>query len=255
VRGRTLRLAATGLSMSLVLGACASQNGLVPGENPEQAAMVNVQLALAYMRLDKLAIARHFVARALREDAHDATVQATAGLVYERLGEASNARRAYDEAARLGKGDPDIMNTYAGYLCRSHRNAEGVKVFREVMASPLYLTPEVAMVNAGVCLEGAGDDAAAERYFKRALAVRPNMPAAMLESGALALRRKDPAKAAVLVERYLAVNPPSPGILWLGLRAERALGHADGAANYAQQLEKDFPASSEARMLQAGIPQ
>ncbi|NNM60954.1 MAG: type IV pilus biogenesis/stability protein PilW [Steroidobacteraceae bacterium] len=243
------------LTVALALGGCASNNGLAPGQNPARAAIVNVQLAIAYMQRDKLAVARHFIDRALREDSHNATVQATAGLIYERLGETSKARRAYTEAARLGKADPDVMNTYGGYLCRNHHYDEGVKVFRAAIANPLYQTPEVAMVNAGVCLEGAGKEAAAKRYFKRALVVHPNMPMALLELGAMALRHKEPAKAAAIVTRYLAVDPPSAQILWLGLRAERALGHENAAAGYAQRLEKDFPSSTEARMLQAGITQ
>jgi len=253
MRMRTLRPAAVALAAALALGACASNDGLAPGRNPAQAAIVNVQLSVAYLKLGKLAIARHFIERALREDPRNATVQATAGVVYERLGEDALARRAYREAVRLGPKDPDVMNTYAGYLCRTHRNVEGEKVFRQVIANPLYQTPEVAMVNAGVCLESAGDDAGAEAYFKRAMVVHPNLPEALLEMADLAMRRKDPAAAVDLVRRDLAVNAPSAPILWIGVRAERALGHQNAADDYAQQLEKHFPASTEARMLQAGI--
>lgn len=252
---RAAALAAAFASLALLAGGCASDQGLAPGRSPAQAAAVNEQLAMAYLQLGKLAVARHFIERAMDQDSDDASVQAAAGLIYERLGEDAMARRAYAKAARLGRGDPDVMNTYAGYLCRTHRAAEGEKIFGEVIRNPLYQTPEVAMVNAGVCLENAGDDDGAERYFKRALVVHPNMPSAMLESGALALRRKDPAAAADIVKRFLAVNAPTPEILWLGLRAERALGHENVADAYAQRLAKQFPSSSEARLLQAGITQ
>ena len=247
-------LAATALAAALALGGCASGDSrLAPGANPKQAAIDNVQLSVAYLKLGKLADARLFIERALQEDPRNATVQATAGVVYERLGEASKARRAYREAASLGRQDPDVMNTYGGYLCRTHHYAEGEKVFREVIANPLYQTPEVAMVNAGVCLEGAGNDAAAQNYFERALVVRPNMPEALLESADLAMRRGDPAQAAKIIRQDLAVNPPSPPVLWIGVRAERALGHASAADGYAGELARKFPTSTEARMLHAGV--
>ncbi|MDE2294263.1 MAG: type IV pilus biogenesis/stability protein PilW [Gammaproteobacteria bacterium] len=248
------RLAATALAAALALGGCASSGGdLAPGANPKQAAIDNVQLSVAYLKLGKLAVARHFIERALGEDPRNATVQATAGVVYERLGEASKARRAYREAASLGRRDPDVMNTYGGYLCRTHHYAEGEKVFREVIANPLYQTPEVAMVNAGVCLEGADNDTGAENYFKRALVMRPNMPEALLELADLAMKRGDPARAAKLIRQDLAVNPPSAPVLWLGVRAERALGHSNAADAYAGELARKFPTSTEARMLQAGV--
>ena len=248
------RLAAIALATALALGGCASSGGdLAPGANPQQAAIDNMQLAVAYYKLGKLADARHFIERALQEDPRNPTVQATAGVVYERLGEASKARRAYREAASLGRQDPDVMNTYGGYLCRTHHYAEGEKAFREVIANPLYQTPEVAMVNAGVCLEGAGNDTGAENYFERALVVRPNMPEALLELADLAMKRGDPARAAKIVRRDLAVNPPSAPVLWLGVRAERALGHASAADAYAGELARKFPTSTEARMLRAGI--
>ncbi|HUX72794.1 MAG TPA: type IV pilus biogenesis/stability protein PilW [Steroidobacteraceae bacterium] len=242
------------LSMSLALSACVSDHELAPGKSPTDAAAVNVQLAIAYLQRNNLAVARKFIERALRQDSDSASVQATAGLIYERAGQPSNARHAYQEAARLGKGDPDIMNTYAGYLCRTQRAAEGEKLFLQVARNPLYQTPEVALVNAGVCLQGAGNYDKAERYFQRALEIRPNMPEALLESGALAFKRKDPQQAAEIVQRYLSVDAPTAAVLWLGIRAERALGHDGAAAAYAQRLQKEFPASNEARMIQAGVP-
>jgi len=35
------------------------------------------------------------------------------------LNEKSKAERAYAAGYRLGKGNPNIGNTYAGYLCRT----------------------------------------------------------------------------------------------------------------------------------------
>src|ERR1700688_4926331 len=121
----------------------------------------------------------------------------------------SRAERAYSTGYRLGKKDPNIQNNYAGFLCRHGKAAAGEKLFAEVALSPLYQTPEVALVNAGVCARGTGDIVDAERYFTRALAIRPNMPEAMLQLGNIAFDRGDAAQARDVVKRYLAVNAPT----------------------------------------------
>jgi type IV pilus assembly protein PilF len=219
---------------------------------PGQAAVANMQMALEYLRLNNLARARERIERALGEAPQNASVQETAGLVYERLGEIPKAQRAYSAAARLGKDDPGVQNSYAGFLCRTGKAVAGEKLFLEVARNPAYQTPEVAMVNAGVCVSGSGDVVDAERYFNRALAIRPNMPEALLELGNLAFDRGDSAQALDFVQRYLAVNPAAPEVLWLGYRAQRKLGDNTAAAVFARRVQTEFPDSAQAQSMRAG---
>jgi type IV pilus assembly protein PilF len=153
----------------------------------------------------------------------------------------------------LGKGDPNIQNTYASFLCSTGKAVEGEKLFAEVARSPLYQTPEVALTNAGVCVRATGDLVDAEKYFNRALAIRPNYPEAMLQLGNIAFDRGDAALALDIVTRYLAVNPPTPDVLWLGFRAQRKLGDPVAAAAYARRVQSEFPDSEQALMLRAGV--
>ena len=243
-------------ALGVILGGClaaCSHNSDFKKASPQVMAATNLQLAIEYMKLDKLASSRDFMERALSEDPGNADVQMTAGLVYERLEERSKAARAYSTGYRLGKGDPNIQNTYAGYLCRTGKAVAGEKLFAEVARNPLYQTPEVALVNAGVCVRSAGDLVDAERYFMRALAIRPNLPEAMLQLGNIEFDRGDAAQARDIVQRYLAVNPPTPEVLWLGVRAERKLGDATAAASYARRVQTEFPTSEQARMMRSGI--
>jgi type IV pilus assembly protein PilF len=173
--------------------------------------------------------------------------------VYERLNDMPKAARAYENGFRQGKGNPNIENTYAGFLCRTGKSSAGEKLFTEVAASPLYQTPEVALLNAGVCVHEAGDVVDAERYFNKALDIHPNMAEALLQLGNIAFDRGDAAQARDMVQRYLAVNPPTSEILWLGFRAERKLGDATSAAAYARRVQVEFPNSAQARMLRSGI--
>jgi type IV pilus assembly protein PilF len=247
--------------MTSVLPACHSSPPVYQqpdrggGRKPEpaQAAVANMQMALEYMRINNLARAQERIERALKEAPENPNVQETAGLVYERLNEMSKAQHAFSAAARLGKQDPAIQNSYAGFLCRTGKAAAGEKLFLEVARNPIYPTPEVALLNAGVCVGGAGDVVDAERYFKRALAIRPNMPEALLQLGDLAYDRGDAAQALDLVQRYLAVSAASPEILWLGYRAERKLGDNTAAAGYARRVQAEFPNSEQAQTMRSGI--
>jgi type IV pilus assembly protein PilF len=241
-----------GLGVAL-LAACVSNNPPPKDRTPQAAAANNMQLALEYMRLGKLAIARDFIEKALTEDPHSAQVQATAGLVYEQLLDMPKAEHAFAAAERIGRKDPTIQNSYAGFLCRTHKVAEGEKLFLKVSRDPLYLTPEVAIVNAGVCVHSAGDNITAEKYFHQALTVHPNMGEALLQLGNLLLERGDAQEALTTVQRFETYNAPTPDILWLGLRTERKLGDETSAGAYARRLQTEFPASEQARMLQSGL--
>ena len=153
------------------------------------------------------------IERALDEAPENPNVQETAGLVYERLNEMSKAKHAFSTAARLGKQDPAIQNSYAGFLCRTGKAAAGEKLFVEVARNPIYQTPEVALVNAGVCVGGAGDVVDAERYFNRALAIRPNMPEALLQLGNLDVRSRRccaGARPRAAISRGESADPRNP---------------------------------------------
>jgi type IV pilus assembly protein PilF len=220
---------------------------------PAVIAETDMQLAIEFLKEGKMTESRDAIERALAENSASADVQMTAGLIYERLNDARKAERAYSTGYRLGKDDPNIQNNYAGYLCRSGKAPAGEKLFAQVAHSPLYRTPEVALVNAGVCVRSTGDMVDAEKYFNQALAMRPNMPEAMLQLGNIALDNGDAAQARDIVKRYLAVNVPTAELLWLGVRAERKLGDSAAAAAYARRVQTEFPDSEQAQMMRSGV--
>jgi len=261
-RGRPIgRIVALFAAAALASALTACHSSPAPYQNPdrhrkpvpEDAAVANMKMAREYLRLNNLAQARERIERALGEAPDNATVQETAGLVYERLNDLPKAKRAFAAAARLGKNDPDVLNSYAGFLCRIGKPADGEKLFIQVAQNPVYRTPEVALVNAAVCLGSSGDVIDSERYFNRALTIKPNMPEALLQLGNLAYSRGDYKQSLDDVERYLAVNPPSAEILWLGYRTQRKLGDNTAAIVYGRRLQTEFPDSDQAQQLRAGV--
>lgn len=55
------------------------------------------------------------------------------------------------------------------------------------------------------------------------------------------------------MKRYLAVNPPTAEVLWLGFRAERKLGDTVAAAGYARRVQSEYPDSQQAQMMRSGV--
>jgi type IV pilus assembly protein PilF len=56
-------------------------------------------------------------------------------------------------------------------------------------------------------------------------------------------------QARAFLERYMAAGRASPAVLWLGVQIEQSNGDMGAAADYAEQLKKDFPGSIETRTL------
>jgi type IV pilus assembly protein PilF len=107
-------------------------------------------------------------------------------------------------------------------------------------------------VNAGVCARRRGDNAAAQDFFLRAIAARPNQPQALFQLADLSYVSANYAGAQGYLRRLAQVAQANAEVLWLGVRVERRMGNAIGEASYAQQLRKNFPESKEAAALQAG---
>lgn len=216
-----------------------------------QAAEINTQLALAYMREGNLQAAREKIDKALAQNGRTAETQMAAGFIYERLGEKSRASAYYEEAARLGKDSPDILNNVAVHLCRTGEFERGEKYLLQVAASPLYRTPAAAYTNAGRCARDGGRLKDAEQHFRKALTIDPKQPDALLQMAEITHASGSGLQARAFLERYTAVAPPSAASLWLGRRIELDLGDPDQAARYAQRLKDDFPDATETGLLYA----
>lgn len=218
-------------------------------EERAQAALVNTQLGMTYMRQDNLAAAREKIEKALAQNPNTAETQMAAGFLYDRLNDPRKAVSHYERAARLGKDNPDVLNNVAVYLCRKGDKKRGVDYFLQAAESPLYRTPEAAYTNAGRCARADGRHKEAEQYFRRALAAKPDLPDALLQLADLQHEAGNDLSARAFVQRYNAAVTPTAESLWLGYRVERALGDAALAQDYARRLKRDFAGSSQERLL------
>jgi type IV pilus assembly protein PilF len=134
---------------------------------------------------------------------------------------------------------------------RSAQARAGIGQVFAALRNLLYPTPDKS-VNAGICARQAGDLAAADEYFQKALKVRPTQAQALFQMADMAYKRNDvPAAKSYLVRLQREVTPNAE-MLWLALRVERKLGDRNAEASLGFQLTKNFPDAREARALSAG---
>jgi len=240
------RLAAGALT--LLLTACATAQH--PNKTRDAAAY-NVQLGIAYMNQGELARAKDKLDRAVTQDPENADVRSARAMLFQRMGDTAKADAEFRAALRLAPQDPKVVNNYAVYLCQNGRTDEGVKRFLEAARNPLYLTPEVAYTNAGVCLRAAKRDEEARTDFTRALQVRPSFAEAAFQLADLEFRRGELTSAHTLIDAFNGTYSATPDLLLLGVRVARAQGDRAAAQRYARRLQLDFPDTDQARALAA----
>jgi type IV pilus assembly protein PilF len=245
---KAVALASLALTL-LSVGGCTTGPPKPTTANLDQAAIYNTQLAVDALRKDNLQEAKDKIGRALEQGPKNAEVHASAGLIYERLGEDRLADTHFARALSLAPQNPSIQNNYAVYLCRKGNPERGQKLFLEAAANPLYRTPEAAYVNAGTCALGAKNTGQAEQHFRRALQLNPRNAEALIQMADLELGMGNFLPSRAFLERYLAVTPATAQSLWLGVRLEKAMGNPQAAATYATRLKSQFPTAVETRQL------
>jgi type IV pilus assembly protein PilF len=233
----------------VVLGGCTTSSSNVTKPQPERAAEINLELGIEHLRKGSLQQAKDKIDRALEQNPRYGRAHLIAGMLYNRLGDESNADSHYQRAVALEPKNPEFKNNYAVYLCQKNKFERGQKIALEAAADPLYKTPEVAYMNAGNCARSAKDLKGAEVYFRRALDVRPRFGEALFAMADLEYQQTDYMSARAFLQRYQEVGRTSPETLWLGVRIERGLGNKSQAQHYAQRLKAEYPSAAQTKEL------
>jgi type IV pilus assembly protein PilF len=234
----------------VLLGAAPLAEAQQTQADREKAAAVNAELAITYLKQDNLRAAREKVDKALEQNPRSVEAHMAAGFVYDRLGEDKKAASHHDLAVKYaGKDNPDALNNAAVFQCRKGSKKRGEELFLQAAVSPLYRTPEIAYLNAGNCARADGRPQDAERYFREALARRPNMPDPLLQLAGLKHEAGDNLQARAFVQRYHDAAPATAQSLWLGYRIERDQGDPAASEEYARRLRMEFPTSVETGLL------
>jgi type IV pilus assembly protein PilF len=220
-----------------------------PEATPRQRAEIHTELAAGYYERAQMDVALEELGIAEKIDPTFPRVHNLYGLVYATIGELPKAEASFRRALELAPNDSEARQNWGWYLCTHGRAKESIAEFEAAIRNPLYRTPEIALVNAGKCSVAIGDAAAADQYFRRALQLRPNDPAAAYNLALLSYRGQRLGDARALMRIVMQQTAVPPEALYLGMCVEQKLGDAQAEQSYALQLRNRFPDAAETKAI------
>jgi len=238
--------------MALFISACASD-----AERAEKDAklarrvQIHTDLGAQYLERNQLDIAKQEIELALELDDSYSQANHYMGLLQVRLKNMDLGEKYLRRAIDFKSDNAEARNSYGIFLCDQGKYAEADEQFQLALKVPLYLTPDLANTNAGVCRLRRGDKRAAKSYFRAALQTQPRNAASLINMARLSLEDGESLAARGFMQRYLEVAKDSPSVLLLAFRIERALGAKDAQASYALRLRNKYPNSDEVRELRS----
>jgi type IV pilus assembly protein PilF len=227
---------------ALALWACASSPANIPndGRDLTQAAKVNAQLGLEYLRKGDLKLAEEKLKRAIQEDPKLTLGYSGLGIVYSRRGQDEDSETAFKRAMSLEPNNPDVLNNYGSFLCAKGKSQEAMAMFLKAANNRDNMKTELAWTNAAACVR-ATDPTKAEDYLREALKANPEFADALALFATITYQKSDYLRTRAFLQRHEAVAPPSPNTLWLRSKTEAALGDATTSRLYEQLLKTRFP--------------
>jgi type IV pilus assembly protein PilF len=232
-----------------LLAACASSGG--SGGSPDQAAIANMNLGAGYLQQGRYDLAIERLQRAIAQNPKLVEAHTTIALAYDQIGSLAEAESHYLRATQLDSANSAAANAYAVFLCRQNRWLDAKPFFRRAADNPTYATPDVALVNAGMCARDAGQVQDAEESFRAALARNPTSRDALTNMMDLSYQAGNYLQTRAFVQRYLAAHPPTAGVLLTCVNVERQLNDQAAADRCAAQLRSGFQGSPELQQLEA----
>jgi type IV pilus assembly protein PilF len=245
------------LAVMVALVACARGPGKPPPEetprrDARERAKIHAELGAAYYGSGQYAVSLEELKTALEADPNYVPALNQLGLVYLALGKEDDAQAQFEKANRLDPNDSSVNNNYGMLLCRRGRDRDAMRYFNKALQNPLYQTPEVAYVNAGLCARTKGDNTKAEEFMRKARALAPDQPQALFVLADITFGRGNAREARTLITRHLQVANPGPESLWLAARIENQLGDKNALASYGAQLNRRFPNAPQTRLFNEG---
>lgn len=234
----------------LLAGCISSTTGRTPPEkNNVEAAVLNYQLGERYYNDGSYELARDRLLTATEFNPKYAVAYSTLAMTYEALDNVRLATDAYESAVRAGPRNFHVANRYAVFLCRHKNYVEARKYFDKAINHPENDDAEVTATNAGMCMGQQPDAERAEQYYRTALDHKPEYGAALLQICLLKFQQEDYLTARAFLQRYIASNPTTAGVLYLASRIEDMLDNDRGRTEFEDQLIREFPTSPEARKI------
>jgi len=233
--------------IAVTISGCTSTGS--PKKNSKKAAEYQAKLGAGYLQRNRLDLAKEYLDKALKSNSNSPQAQHYYALLQERLGDSAKAGSYFRKAMAQDGKNPELLNNYGSFLCKSGDIQQAVSAFMTAANNPLYKTPDFAYSNAGICLKSKGDFAQADAYLRKSLSIQPYSPTALFHMADLSYKQSENAKAQAFLYRYNERHPDTPETLFLCYKTNRALNDGQQAQECANRLLSKFPRSKEAAGL------
>jgi type IV pilus assembly protein PilF len=218
--------------------------------NPEKAAIINVELGLAYLDTHQPARGKVKLQRALELAPALPEVHAAFGRYYESIGELEEAEKSYVKALKMNKHSAVSHNLYGAFLCRQGKYEKAHRAFQKALEDKTYPESASVLENTGLCELAAGNKEKARIYFEKAVRQDINRANSLLELAYMHYEQKSVDIAWQLYNRYLIVANQTPRSLYLGVKLARNLNYKDKEASYLLLLKSEYHDSLEYQKLE-----
>ncbi|MBQ9578359.1 MAG: type IV pilus biogenesis/stability protein PilW [Ottowia sp.] len=251
------------LCLLAALGGCATTGGYSGGSATELAtasddsevrkrARTRLALATGYLQNGKPMIALEEQKKAVRLDSSFSDAYALGGVIYAQMGEKQLAFANFERAISLNPRDANSMHNMGWMHCMEGNYPQAEALFARALGVPMYTEKTKTMMAKGVCEARAGNRAAAEATLTQAYELDQSNPVIGYNLANLVYQRGDAQGARQYIRRVNNGQWSNAETLWLGIKVERALGNQRAASELAEQLQRRYPSSKEARAYERG---
>lgn len=201
-------------------------------------------LALAYYKSGRLGEASEELARLLRSEPRDLNLALLLGDCHFRLGDNEKVIEVLQPLEARQAENPGLAYLLGTAYIRAGRVADGQKLVDKILSRGDSAEAHMML---GEARMRAGDVDAAAAEFERAVAIRPDLPAAWSRLGDARLKRNDHAGAAEAFRKELSLNPTDfDANLYLGVIL-RETARAGEALPLIERATRIQPGSAKAR--------
>ncbi len=228
-----------------------ADNPQVQTSDPKRAA-IRLQLGISYFQQDQLATALKELNTAITIDPTLADAYAVRALVYAQMQENNLAEQDFLKVENLKPGDPDNLNNYGWFLCRSGKEKQAMDLFDRVIQDRTYTQPVKALNNAGLCSLKMKNDVLAESYFSKSIRYDANNPTTNLNLARINYKKHDWVRAQFYINRLIKSESYTAEILWLAVKINHKLNNQIDVDSLSAQLHRRYPDSDEDALSQRG---
>jgi type IV pilus assembly protein PilF len=182
--------------------------------------------------------------QAIKADPRSGDAHTVLAAIASKSGDVAAAGDHYRRALALSPDNGAYANNYGIWLCGNGHAQESLAWFDKALGDQTYPTPTTALTNAGTCAQQAGQPARAETNWRQALALDPDLPAALAGMAALQFSRSELLDARAFVQRWLAIAPQDASALQLAAQIEQKQGDNAAAQRYLLRLQAVTPGAS-----------